>query len=290
MSPPAKLSWPLHCASYCFLNSPAYISLVGAQFPQPRHRRLPYHACRARPSAHAGATAASQAGTRTYVHTKHNDKDRTVLEYRVGRRRQGAVDLGSHRTGKGRVFYTALGHDGRTWGHPGFQEPRRARHPLGRCRSDISGVPTYVDQPEMTKLAKDLPAVQVHRGGRRCRSIPPASAGGTMGKPITKIAVCPSRRGNRCATWSTPADFRGLKLFADEKLLGGQADLHDLGRARDRFGGRRSRWTIPTSAQAEGGKAAIGSSVVEDTDGDGVADKVNRLRGSVEYSYLDCLL
>ena len=31
---------PLHCASYCFLNSPKYIELVGAQFQQTRHRHV----------------------------------------------------------------------------------------------------------------------------------------------------------------------------------------------------------------------------------------------------------
>ena len=34
---------PLHCASYCFLNSPKYIDLVGAQFLKPRHGHVPHH-------------------------------------------------------------------------------------------------------------------------------------------------------------------------------------------------------------------------------------------------------
>ena len=56
----------------------------------------------------------------TYVHTKHNEKDRTVLEYRV----EGDVKepwTWVRTQGKGRVFYTAWGHDERTWGNPGFQ-------------------------------------------------------------------------------------------------------------------------------------------------------------------------
>ena len=66
----------------------------------------------------------------TYVHTKHNEKDRTVLEYREDD--DGKEPWTWVRThGKGRVFYTAWGHDERTWGNPGFRTCR-ARHPLGR--------------------------------------------------------------------------------------------------------------------------------------------------------------
>ena len=36
--------------------------------------------------------------------------------------------------GKGRVFYTAYGHDERTWGKPGVPEPGRARHRVGGRR------------------------------------------------------------------------------------------------------------------------------------------------------------
>ena len=89
---------PLHCASYCFLNSPAYIDLVGAQF-----------------SKHGGEVFATeivqpnhpimqgfggfQSWDETYIHTKHNERNRTVLEVRKqggqadGRGRQPRGDL-----------------------------------------------------------------------------------------------------------------------------------------------------------------------------------------------------
>ena len=57
----------------------------------------------------------------TYVHTKHNPVDRTVLMERVDE--QGREPYTWVRTqGKGRVFYTAFGHDQRTWSQPGFQQ------------------------------------------------------------------------------------------------------------------------------------------------------------------------
>ena len=56
----------------------------------------------------------------TYVHTKHNTAGRTVLMERVDA--DGREPWTWVRTqGKGRVFYTAYGHDERTWTNPGFQ-------------------------------------------------------------------------------------------------------------------------------------------------------------------------
>src|SRR5205807_370621 len=56
-----------------------------------------------------------------YTNTKHTDKDRVVLEYREenGKREPWTW---VRTQGKGRVFYTAWGHDERTWGNPGFQD------------------------------------------------------------------------------------------------------------------------------------------------------------------------
>src|SRR5829696_5844218 len=73
---------PLHCASYCFLNSQKYIDLVGAQFLR--------HGTGTFKTAPAAADHPILKGfepfeswDETYVHTKHNDRDRTVLEYRA---------------------------------------------------------------------------------------------------------------------------------------------------------------------------------------------------------------
>ena len=109
---------PIHCASFCFQNSPAYIALVGAQFlkhgtgeftttiVQPNHPVL-------------DGIQSFQVWDETYVHTKINP-DKTVLMERVddsGREPWTWV----REQGKGRVFYTAYGHDERVWGHPMFQ-------------------------------------------------------------------------------------------------------------------------------------------------------------------------
>ena len=43
---------PVHCASYCFRNSPAYIALVGRAIPAARYRRVRYQHRRPFPPDH----------------------------------------------------------------------------------------------------------------------------------------------------------------------------------------------------------------------------------------------
>ncbi|MFV0443684.1 MAG: PVC-type heme-binding CxxCH protein, partial [Planctomycetaceae bacterium] len=115
---------PLHCATYCFRNDPRIVSLMGGQFK--RHGGEVFSTVIADPShpvmqGYSGFTSWDE----TYIHTLHNNQNRTVLEYRL----QGDQEQGQDREpwtwtrthSLGRVFYTAWGHDERTWGHPGFQ-------------------------------------------------------------------------------------------------------------------------------------------------------------------------
>src|SRR5688572_19639763 len=75
---------PLHCASFCFLNSPKYIELVGAQFQ--RHGTGTFRTIVAE-GEHPILRGFDgfESWDETYVHTKHNEKDRTVLEWREER-------------------------------------------------------------------------------------------------------------------------------------------------------------------------------------------------------------
>ena len=109
---------PIHCASFCFQNSPAYIALVGAQFL--KHGTGEFTATIVQPNHPVlDGVQPFQVWDETYVHTKINP-DKTVLMERVddsGREPWTWV----REQGKGRVFYTAYGHDERVWGHPMFQ-------------------------------------------------------------------------------------------------------------------------------------------------------------------------
>jgi putative membrane-bound dehydrogenase-like protein len=110
----------LHCASASFQNSEEFIRLVGAAFKS--HGTGTFSAVRTAPehSAILGVPA-FDSWDETYLHTKHNPVDRTVLEVR---REQGHDEPWTwvKPYGRGRVFYTAWGHDQRTWNNPGFQQ------------------------------------------------------------------------------------------------------------------------------------------------------------------------
>ena len=131
-----KAFLPIHCASFCFQNSPAYIALVGAQFQ--KHGTGEFTAEIVKPDhpVMAGLTP-FEVWDETYVHTKHNT-DRLVLMERVdaaGREPWTWV----RNQGKGRVFYTAYGHDERVWGNASFHKlilnaVRWAVQPAARTR------------------------------------------------------------------------------------------------------------------------------------------------------------
>ena len=112
-----KAFLPLHAASYCFRNSPVYVALVGAQFQKHGTGEFTATIVKADHPVVAGIQP-FQVWDETYVHTMHNT-DRTVLMERVDA--AGAEPWTWVRThGKGRVFYTAYGHDERVWGHASF--------------------------------------------------------------------------------------------------------------------------------------------------------------------------
>src|SRR5205085_2515007 len=127
---------------------------------------------------------------------KHNEKDRTVLEYRE---ENGAKEPWTwvRTQGKGRVFYTAWGHDQRTWGHPGFHNlvERGIRWAVGR---DPGAVPAYqaaaaapaspFDQPfpvpEATPKRTDGKPFEYDDVGKK---IPNYRPRGGQGEPLSQL-------------------------------------------------------------------------------------------------------
>lgn len=109
---------PVHSASFCFQNSDEYIRLVGGQFQ--KHETGTFVAdivTKDHPITQSLDTFSTW--DETYVHHKLSD-DRTVLMERVeGSHREPWTWVKEH--GRGRVFYTAYGHDERSWNHPEFQ-------------------------------------------------------------------------------------------------------------------------------------------------------------------------
>jgi putative membrane-bound dehydrogenase-like protein len=258
---------PIHCASYCFLNSPKYIALVGAQFQ--KHGTGTFRASLAAPDhpaikGHAGF----ESWDETYVHTKHNEKNRTVLEYRIeGKLKEPWTWVRTE--GKGRVFYTAWGHDQHTWGNPGFHDliERGVRWATSTSPvpdgSGTESVKSPFDAPfpvpELTPLRKDtkpleyldvgrkIPNYKGGKGERLSQMQLPLPAEESLKHLVAPkgfhpelFAADPHIRRPICMNW----DERGRLWIAES------VDYpHDLGKKTDRL------------------------VICADTDGDGKADK-----------------
>ncbi|HEX5104173.1 MAG TPA: PVC-type heme-binding CxxCH protein, partial [Pirellulaceae bacterium] len=273
---------PLHCASYCFLNSQKYVDLVGAQFQ--RHGTGTFRTIVAEGDHPIlRGFGGFESWDETYVHTKHNEKDRTVLEWREEGRAGGVSPLRKEpwtwvRTqGKGRVFYTAWGHDQRTWGNPGFLNlvERGIRWAVG---DDPAVVPAFVDKrsatesvassdfkPEMTPKRTDVKPFEYVKakiayyppGGRR-------SGDGEWNK--MQLPLSPEESIKH---FVTPVGFE-MRLFVSEPQLEGKPIFMT-------WDERGRLWVCetydyPNELQPAGqGRDRI--RICEDTDGDGQADK-----------------
>ena len=227
--------------------------------PEARHGRVRDDGRRPRPPDHEGPRAVP-TWDETYVHTKHNDEGPPRPP---GPRRRGRLDepwTWVRTQGKGRVFYTACGHDARTWGHPGFQDLLERGIRWAANKGDVFDTPARAWRRASSRSSTSRP---------RSRSTRPARSWGTLGEPIRKM----QKPLDPAESMQAPGRARRAsrpKLFAAEPR-DRQADLHDLGRARpalDRRDGRLSQRACSRRA-----RAATGSSICEDTDGDGKADK-----------------
>jgi uncharacterized protein len=108
---------PIHCASHCFRNNAEVVELIGGQFKS--HETDSFPSVFVKPD-HEILKGLNNFTTfdETYVHDKIS-KDITVLTERVqGDHHEPYTWVKEY--GNGRVFYTAYGHDERTWNNPGF--------------------------------------------------------------------------------------------------------------------------------------------------------------------------
>ncbi len=156
---------PIHCASYCFRNSMQYVALVGAQF---KSHGTGTFSTKIEDPAHPVMKGFTPFETwdETYVHHLHAP-DRHILQTR-----EGEPWTWTRHEGKGRVFYTAYGHDTRTWTNPGFHDLvfRGTLWAVGDARaaafekwkpapftySDHPGVPNYERRDPPPKLQHPL--------------------------------------------------------------------------------------------------------------------------------------
>ena len=167
---------PIHCASWCFSNIPEYDQLVGGRFKSHQGAVFSPRVVKRNHPAVQGI-GKLEAWDETYFHERHNPKNRTVLMVRdplPGDPHDQPEPWTWVRTeGKGRVFYTASGHDERVWNksefhqlikkgilwavgekvHKRYEKFLTTREPLRYEKRD--DIPNYEKRPE--PLAYQLP-------------------------------------------------------------------------------------------------------------------------------------
>ncbi len=185
---------PLHCASYCFRNSPAFVDLVGGQFL--RHGGQVFSTEIVQPTHPImQGFGGFESWDETYIHTKHNERNRIVLEERrIGDQADDNTSepwtwIRTH--GQGRVFYTAWGHDQRTWEHPGFQNLLQ-RGIRWACGQDPAVVPGFQDPglfaiPQMTAPRTDVQPFEYDDVGPKIPNYLAGERWGAQGEILTKM-------------------------------------------------------------------------------------------------------
>jgi putative membrane-bound dehydrogenase-like protein len=157
---------PIHSASFCFQNSPKYIALVGGQFQT--HKTDTFTAVIVKRD-HVIVNKLKEFSTwdETYVHTKLSPANTVLMERIEGDHHEPWTWV--REQGNGRVFYTAYGHDERTWNNPGFQQLMKegilwavgddAKKKWSKYKSQMPTL-VYRDEPNIPNYEKRNPAPQ----------------------------------------------------------------------------------------------------------------------------------
>ena len=265
---------PLHCASFCFRNNEEVVALIGAQFQ--RHGTGTFTVL---PTDDGGSHPLMQgyrsfeSWDETYVHTKHNEKNRTVLEYRrEGGQREPWTWVRNQ--GKGRVFYTAWGHDSRTFSNPGFHNLIE-RGIRWACQQDPGVVPDFVGperepleaHPVQVRDSEKQPFEYVDVGPKIPNYVVSKQWG--VQEPPRNMMQKPLSPAESIKHYAVPEGF-SISLFASEPDIGGKP----IAMSWDERGRLwiAETFDYPNEKQPEG-KGRDRIRICEDTDNDGKADK-----------------
>lgn len=235
---------PLHSGSFCFQNSDWYIKTVGGQFSS--HGSGEFSSSITAPS-HPVMEGISTFSTwdETYVHSRLNE-DMTILMERVEDGKKEPYTW-VREQGKGRVFYTAYGHDERTWNQPEFQE-LVANGILWAIGNKVAQQVAEFDIPQPQFEDAKIPNYEKRD---------PA--------PRFQLPLSPEESMKLV---QVPVGFE-LQLFASEPDI-----INPMAIAWDDKGRLYAIETAdyPNEVRKNGGNDKI--KILEDTDGDGKADKV----------------
>ncbi|MES2659919.1 MAG: PVC-type heme-binding CxxCH protein [Verrucomicrobiota bacterium] len=140
---------PIHCASACFGGSEAFVKLVGGRFKTHETGVFKTNIA-ARDHPIMRDYEGFETWDETYVHDRLTD-DRVVLQIR-----DKEPWTWVREQGKGKVFYTAYGHDMRCWNQPEFHELLR-RAILWSVGADVRAKLTAMKLPKLESEEMILP-------------------------------------------------------------------------------------------------------------------------------------
>ncbi|MCA9159204.1 MAG: ThuA domain-containing protein, partial [Planctomycetales bacterium] len=212
----------------------------------------------------------------TYIHTRHNPRNRIVLEVRkLGSQADGLSQepwTWVRSQGQGRVFYTAWGHDRRTWNNPGFQN-LLLRGIRWACALDPSVVPAFHDTasftpPVMTAMRTDVAPFEYEDVGPKIPNYLTGEKWGTQGEVKTQMQT-PLSPEESLKHYVVPQGFH-LELFAAEPDFQGKPIAMNWD--------ERGRLWVCETLDYPNELKPIGQGrdrirICEDTDQDGRADK-----------------
>lgn len=240
----------IHTASASFNDSDAFVNLIGGAFKT--HGAGTFSTRRVESDHPVKQDVPEfESWDETYVHMKHNP-DKTVLSVRVeGDHEEPWTWVRNH--GDGRVFYTAWGHDERTWSNEGFK--KLLENGLRWTAGDWA-VEAEFTKPQLTYGEGELPYY------------PAGESWGTVGDPITEVQEPLSPEESLQHIIAGPS-FR-IELFAAEPDIVNPIDM-----AWDEEG---RLWVTETvdypnkfMDDREGNDRI---KILEDTNGDGRADNI----------------
>lgn len=273
---------PIHCASACYGDSPEFIKLVGGRFKA--HTTGVFKATDVSPE-HPVMRGYNgfEAWDETYVHDRPSD-DRVILE-----KREEEPWTWVREQGKGRVFYTAAGHDHRVWDQPAFQDlikravlwsvgpekqAKLAALKLPKLEQQDVQLPGYVKRELITKAQKPLTPAE----SMKLAQVPTGfelALFASEPEILNPIFVNWDHRGRAFVIQTTdyPNNLHAGNLGNDKIVICEDADGD--GRA-EKFTTFADKLSIPTSLVfANGGVICTNGTemlFLQDTDGDDKAD------------------
>lgn len=235
---------PIHSASYCFRNSDWYVAAVGGQFKSHGTGDFTVDIVKPEHPVMVGFEV-FETWDETYIHTSINPDMTVLMEREEDGHREPWTWV--REQGKGRIFYTAYGHDERTWSKPAFQQ-LVANGVLWAIGDKVAAQVAAFDIPQPVFQEAVIPNYE---------NRDPA--------PKYQLPLSPEESMKLV---QVPVGFE-LQLFASEPDI-----VNPMAMCWDEKGRLYVIETedYPNEVRTEGGNDRI--KILEDTNGDGKADKV----------------